>query len=114
MTENQNDDNTQGLPPRSKVHGRKRKAVKGKRTGSAAPHNQYDDAEQIQTDKTEAVDEIREESDHSWPNKESTSYPLYRRPERKKNDHFLVKIWLALFLLIVIMMVSYPIWQEWL
>ncbi|ADH99666.1 hypothetical protein [Salisediminibacterium selenitireducens] len=115
MSEDQKDISTdRKLPPRNQVHGRKRKRKKV--SPSVAT---YDRTEEEHVQKNESNHHEQEENllaspadDHAQD--ESHSYPLYRRPERKKNDYFLVKIWLVLFLLIVIGMVTYPIWQEWL
>lgn len=114
MNDDQKDIPTESkLPPRHEVHGRKRKRKQVNR-----PIPAYENEEKL-VQKDESTHYEREEKilenppeDHS---KESAdSYPLYRRPERKKNDYYLVKIWLVLFLLIVIGMVTYPFWQEWL
>lgn len=95
------------FPPRSKVHGGSEKK-RQKKSHKIRNKNSTDGDESVQVKSDEAVETDAPELQVD----ESTTY-AYRRPERKRPNYLLVKIWLVLFLLIVIGMVTFPLWEEW-
>lgn len=112
MTNDRQDNITEGspFPPRSEIHGKTDKNRKRKKQ-IHEHHNQSNlDEERI----INGTDNQHKESDNSSEKSDDSTTYVYRRPVRKRPSYLLVKVLLFLFLLIVIGMVTFPIWQDWL
>ncbi|AOM82774.1 hypothetical protein [Salisediminibacterium beveridgei] len=110
MTNDQNDTDRgiSSFPPRSAVHG-----GTGKKRKEHLQEQRNKNGTVESKNVQENDDEVLENDSTSEQVEETTTY-AYRRPERKRPKYLLVKIWLVLFLMIVIGMVTFPLWQDWL